>query len=146
MISECNEKGLNVVHGNAIDYLKFQQDNSIDFISGFQIIEHLDFEEKVQFITQSYRVLKNGGILLLETPNPENVLVGSCNFYTDLTHKNPVHPETLKFLMEEIGLKKTEIIRVNPLNYIDQSLVTGEMSHIAFRFNMEQDYSVWGVK
>ncbi|EKQ50537.1 MULTISPECIES: methyltransferase domain-containing protein [unclassified Clostridium] len=146
MIEECKEKGLNVVYGNAIDYLKLQPDDSIDFISGFQIIEHLDFQEKMQLIKQSYRVLKKEGILLLETPNPENVLVGSCSFYIDLTHKNPVHPETLKFSMEEMGFGKTEIIRVNPLNYIDASQVTGEMRHIAFRFSMEQDYSVWGVK
>jgi ubiquinone/menaquinone biosynthesis C-methylase UbiE len=43
------------------------KDNSIDFVVTFQVIEHIQNDEK--FIKEIYRVLKPGGKLILTTPN-----------------------------------------------------------------------------
>lgn len=46
--------------------LKFE-DNSIDFVVTFQVIEHIKDDEK--FVQEIHRVLKPGGKLILTTPN-----------------------------------------------------------------------------
>ncbi len=48
--------------------------------------------------------LAEGGVLVLETPNPESLVAGSVNFHRDLTHVRPIHPDTLAFLCRERGL------------------------------------------
>ena len=59
--------------------------------------------------------LAGGGILMLETPNPESLLAGSINFHRDPTHVRPVHPETLSFLCESAGFRDVEIRRLAPV-------------------------------
>ena len=47
--------------------LKGIEDNSIDFVVAFQIIEHINDDEL--FISEIFRVLRPGGKLILTTPN-----------------------------------------------------------------------------
>jgi O-antigen chain-terminating methyltransferase len=37
----------------------------------------------VELLDEALRALASGGAILFETPNPDNVLVGSRNFYLD---------------------------------------------------------------
>lgn len=146
MLEEAKKKELEVIQGDGITYLKLQPNESLDVISAFQVIEHLSNNDKLELISEAKRVLKPNGVLILETPNPENVLVGSCNFYSDLTHSNPIPPETLKFYVEDEGFSDVEIIRSSPLDYFDATQIDNELKHVAYRFNMEADYAVWGCK
>ena len=59
--------------------------------------------------------LAEGGILIVETPNPESLVAGSINFHRDPTHLRPVHPETLAFLCESAGFSEVEILRLSPV-------------------------------
>jgi O-antigen chain-terminating methyltransferase len=70
-------------------------------------------------------------LLLLETPNPQNVLVGSCNFYFDPTHRNPIPSPVLKFLVESRGFEVIEAFGLNPS---DEKPVAAD-SEMAERFN-----------
>jgi O-antigen chain-terminating methyltransferase len=70
-------------------------------------------------------------LLILETPNPENLLVGSCNFYADPTHRHPITSETLQFLLESRGLHDTKILKLRPW---DEARIDGD-SEIIRRFN-----------
>ena len=65
----------------------------------------------IAMIDESLRVLKPGGIVILETPNPENLQVGACNFYTDPTHRNPMPPVLTESLLELRGFVKPFIVR-----------------------------------
>ena len=47
--------------------LKGIEDNSVDFVVTFQVIEHIDDDEI--FLQEIHRVLKPGGKLILTTPN-----------------------------------------------------------------------------
>ena len=91
--------------------LKGIDDDSVDFVVTFQVIEHIQNDEL--FLKEIKRVLKPGGILILETPNPENIIVGSSSFYLDPSHKAPVHPETLSFLTKYLGFELVKIVRLN---------------------------------
>jgi SAM-dependent methyltransferase len=123
MIRHCREQNLSVVHADALDYLSNLKEQSIGAISSFHVVEHLPFEILFRLLKEAYRVLSPGGILILETPNPENVLVGSHTFYHDFSHKNPVTPSSLQFLAEYHGFKDCEILRLNP--YPESAKVPG---------------------
>ena len=140
MVAKSQELRLDVKEYDVIDYLKSLDDNTLSVITGFHIIEHLPFEILMQMYTESYRVLKTGGMVIFETPNPENVFVGTCNFYTDPTHINPIPPETSKFILEQVNFKKVIIERRNTQNihYDDQNI-----NHL---FASSIDYAVIGYK
>ena len=58
--------------------------------------------------------LPEGGLLIIETPNPESLVAGSVNFHRDPTHLRPVHPDTLAFLCESAGFRHVEILLLSP--------------------------------
>ena len=137
----CKDLGLQVEMGDAIAFLREQKRDTLGAVTGFHIVEHLSTKKMIALFDEAMRVLKPGGIVIFETPNPENILVGSCTFYTDPTHKNPIPPDTLLYLIENRGFLEPEIVRSSPLDYAPYN---GEdaLKHIFHRFNMEQDYAV----
>ena len=68
-----------------------------------------------RLVTAAAAVLEEGGVLVLETPNPESLLAGSIDFHRDPTHLRPVHPDTLAFLGESAGFGQVEILRLSPV-------------------------------
>lgn len=143
MVQHCRDRGLHAEHGDAQQWLAKQSDNSLAMISGFHIVEHLPFEQLFQLIGQIWRVLASGGVLILETPNPENVLVGSHTFYHDHSHRNPVTPTSLQFLLGYHGFVSQEVLRLNPYPENDR---IKEPGLLAERFNGHmygpQDYGI----
>jgi O-antigen chain-terminating methyltransferase len=61
------------------------------------------------------RVLKPGGLLIVETPNPKNLVVGACNFYSDPTHHKPLFPETLEFIVSHRGFVRIQLQYLHPV-------------------------------
>lgn len=96
-------RGGKAVCADAIGYLQKIPAGTIDHVASFHLIEHLDFDTLWLFFEQIKRVLKPGGLLLLETPNARNVLVSAGDFYRDMTHRNPIFPDTLALLLENFG-------------------------------------------
>ena len=108
----ASAKGLSVVQQDALVYLKKLPDDSQAIVSGFHIAEHLEFAELQILVKEAHRVLKPGGLLILETPNPENIIVGTVDFYMDPTHLQPLPPNLLEFLATYVGFFRTKIIRL----------------------------------
>jgi len=148
MIKEAMQYQLNVENTDALQYLKKMATESLSVISAFHIVEHLPLEILIEILDEVYRVLKQGGMIILETPNPENILVGSCSFYTDPTHNNPIPPATLKFFVEHRGFQSVELHGLHPVENIkinNPKDMDGLDEVISF-FNKEQDYAVIGYK
>lgn len=124
MVALCRERGHDVAQGDALAILKSLPDDSLAAVSGFHIIEHLPFEICFELVRECRRVLQPEGFILFETPNPENVLVGSHTFYHDFTHRNPVTPTALQFLAQYHGFAELQIIRSSP--YPDSAKVPGD--------------------
>lgn len=148
MVEETLSLGLNAKVQDAIEYLKSIDDETLSVVSGFHIVEHLPFEVLVSLFDESLRVLKKGGMIIFETPNPENIFVGSCSFYTDPTHINPIPPVTLQFLAQNRGFKDVEIHRLHPVKLpiypdIDKA---DDINTLIFASTKEQDYSIIGYK
>jgi SAM-dependent methyltransferase len=137
----CEDLGLRVEMADAIEFLRKQEANSLGAVTGFQIVEHLPTKNMIALFDEAMRVLKPGGIVIFETPNPENILVGSYTFYTDPSHKNPIPPDTLAYIIENRGFVEVEIIRSSPMNYAPYN-EKDVLSHIFHLFNSEMDYAV----
>jgi len=148
MVKICKELGFDVVQDEALSYLKGLADNSIGAVTGFHLIEHYRFDFLIKFLEEILRVLRPEGLVILETPNPGNVLVGSCSFYLDPTHNKPLPSTLIKLVLESRGFNKVEIINVNP--YSDYMRIKNNDLEISKRFNDyfygPQDYAVVGHK
>ena len=79
MVERCVALELSAVKDDALAYLRAQPDASLGAVSGFHIIEHLPFEVLFELFAESLRALVPGGLIIFETPNPENLLVASQN-------------------------------------------------------------------
>ncbi len=123
MVQQCQELSLSAEEADLIEYLRAQPDASLLALTGFHIIEHLPFASLFALFEEAIRVLRPGGLVLFETPNPENLLVGSHTFYHDPTHKNPITPTSIEFLARYIGFEQTEIRRLHP--YPETAKVVG---------------------
>ena len=113
MVKVASQKGLNAAVSDALSELKSLDENSIDIITAFQVVEHIKFDDVLELIKEAKRVLAPCGILILETPNPENIMVGTQWFYLDATHKNPIPCELLSFATHYYGLERNFIFKTN---------------------------------
>jgi SAM-dependent methyltransferase len=113
MIEQCQSLGLPVLQADANKYLRTLKKNSVSVVSGFHIAEHIPFESLLELVKEAYRTLLPGGILILETPNPENNIVRASSFYLDPTHRNPLPPSLMQFVAKDCGFYRSVILRLN---------------------------------
>lgn len=121
MLAACHQLGLPAVQGDALVHLRALRDGTQAIVSGFHIAEHISFDDLQTLISQALRVLQPGGLLILETPNPENITVGSCSFYLDPTHQRPLPPKLLSFLPEHLGYARVKVLRLQEENRLVDS-------------------------
>ena len=134
-VEHCRGLSLDVVESEARAYLKSLSDESVSAITAFHFVEHLPLEALVTFLDQAGRTLKPGGLLIVETPNPENLLVGSCNFYLDPTHKNPIPIPTMTLLLESRGFCCQEVLKLHPVPSVQievKDQLTSHMNHYLY--------------
>jgi len=112
MLKGCHELNLSVEQGNAVSFLSTLPNESQAVVSAFHVVEHISFEQLRTVVSEALRVLKPGGLLIMETPNPENIVVATRNFYLDPTHLRPIPPLLLAFLPEHYGFKRVKIMRL----------------------------------
>lgn len=144
MVARSQEIGLDVVAADVLDYLKALPANSLAAVTGFHIIEHLPFNTLIALFDESLRVLKPEGIVIFETPNPENLIVGACNFYMDPFHQKPLPSPMLQMFSEARGFVNTRILNLHPVaEYDRQENVEGELSRLLYG---PQDYALIGYK
>lgn len=143
MLDAARERGLKVNDGDVIDFLRSLTSESQVLISGFHIVEHLPFERLQIMIQESLRVLKPGGLLILETPNPENLVVGTSNFYMDPTHNRPIPMQLLSFMVEYIGFKKVKKLRLQESAGCSES---NELTLLNVLSGVSPDYAVVAQK
>ncbi len=145
-IEQCRKRNLDVVDEEALVHLRSLADGSVAAVTGFHIIEHVPIDGLITLLDEVMRVLRPGGLVIFETPNPENVLVGSNFFYLDPTHHHPLPSELMEFLLESRGFDRVEVLNLHPW---DAGRVAGE-GELAERFNGfffgPMDYAILGWK
>lgn len=112
MLQACKALGLPARNADALAALKELPDNSLIAVTGFHIAEHIPFPILQQVVVEAQRVLRPAGLIILETPNAENLVVGSHTFYLDPTHERPLPGPLLSFLTEHSGFVKVKVVRL----------------------------------
>jgi SAM-dependent methyltransferase len=147
MLEHCLSQGLNVVAADAVEWLKAQPEGSLSAVTAFHVLEHLPFAALLELVQAAHHALRAGGIAIFETPNPENVLVGSHTFYHDPTHRHPLTPTLLEFVLNYVGFSRVVIERLNP--YPPQAKVPGDgtlVERVNGHFYGPQDFAAIGYK
>ena len=143
MLDTCRNLGLSVEKCEAVSYVESLSDESKALITGFHIAEHIPFEDLQNLVQQALRVLQPAGLLILETPNPENILVGTYKFYLDPTHQHPLPPQLLAYLPEYYGFHRTKIM------YLRESpnpAASKKMKLFSLFYHVSLDYAVVAQK
>jgi SAM-dependent methyltransferase len=107
-------RGLDMELGDAVGYLRALPPDSIDMVTAFHLIEHLDTEELLALLEAARGALRPGGCLLLETPNPTNLTMAACDFYNDPTHRSPLPPALTQYLVSTQGFGEVEVRPLHP--------------------------------
>lgn len=80
---------------------------------GFHIAEHLDVDVLAEIFSEAHRALKPGGILILDTPNPENIVVSSLSSYIDPIDKKPLLFKLMHLSVSEFWFVRSKVWRLN---------------------------------
>jgi O-antigen chain-terminating methyltransferase len=109
MVDICLDKGLRCEKGDLLESLADRPDGALGGIFSSQVIEHLPPAYLKKLIEMCRRKLAPGGTLVLEVFALVQV------YYLDLSHRNPIHPQALKFMLEAAGFEDVEIKYSSPL-------------------------------
>lgn len=146
-VEESRARGLDVRFADALKALSTLPDNSCSVITGFHIIEHLPFDVLVRLIDHSLRALRPGGLLIVETPNPANLVVAAEKFYFDPTHRNPLPLELTSYLLESRGFGGVEILSLHPVDrHAPQHYDDPMLAYLQDKLFGPQDYAALARK
>lgn len=141
MIDLCLEKGYEVHYNDALAFLGILEDNSLPAVTAFQLMEHLPPVTLIRLWQEVYRVLIPGGLVLFETPNPENFQVSAYYFFLDPTHRKPIPPPLATYTLNALGFQHIKVIRAR-----DYDPPIFEDPRLNRFFCAPMDYAVIGKK
>jgi O-antigen chain-terminating methyltransferase len=114
MVQACLAKDLPVDQDDGINWLQRTEDGSLKGIFCAQVVEHLLTSELERLVRLGNEKLKGGGVLIVETINPRSLFALGNHFYADTSHIRPVHPETLRFICEQVGFSSVRLEERSP--------------------------------
>lgn len=120
MADGCRARGLDVSQGDAVGYLAGLEDASLGGIFAAQVVEHLEPSYLLRFLEVARQKLRPGGRLVLETLNPACWVAFFESYIRDITHRWPLHPETLKYLVLASGFSGAAIEFRSPVPVQDR--------------------------
>jgi O-antigen chain-terminating methyltransferase len=109
MVDLCRSQGLDVDRGDALAYLDTQRDGSIGGVVAIQVVEHFEPGYLMRFIQTAYHKMKPGAPLILETINAACWMAFFETYVRDLTHQRPLHPDTLRYLVQASGFSGADV-------------------------------------
>jgi SAM-dependent methyltransferase len=149
MITEALALGLDVVESDAVAYLRSLENESVLAVTSMHLVEHVPHAVLIALLDEAWRVLLPGGVLILETPNPENLTVGSHWFYMDPTHRNPIPPTLLQWVVQARGFESAAIERltlnrgVTDIQPVDEgSAGSSQINKIVGMLTAAPDYAI----
>jgi 2-polyprenyl-3-methyl-5-hydroxy-6-metoxy-1,4-benzoquinol methylase len=109
-VEECVAAGLDARLDDVLHHLSTVPKGTLGAVTGIHVVEHLGIDTLIEMIDLSLQALHPGGLVIFETPNPGNVLVGADSFYIDPTHDHPIPSALLEFLLSIRGFADARIV------------------------------------
>ena len=113
MVAFARGEGLPVEQADLLAHLESLQDGSLGGVFAGQVVEHLPPPALVRLLQLAAAKLRPGGLFVAETINPLSPLALRY-YFSDLTHAQPLVPETLELLARQAGFRETELRYLNP--------------------------------
>ena len=114
-VERCRERGLEAARSDALAYLRALADESMGGLFSAQVVEHLEADYLMQVLGNACRVLRPGSRIVLETINPASWTAFFSAYVRDITHRHPLHPETLAYLLRASGFVGVDIVYRAPV-------------------------------
>jgi SAM-dependent methyltransferase len=111
-VESAKALGIDVRLAEATEHLAGLKAQSLRAVTAIQFVASLQVEQLITLLDAAVRAIEPGGVLILEAPNPENLVVGASSFYLDPTRRQPIPPELLTFLVEARGFTSAEVRRL----------------------------------
>ena len=146
MIDLCHERGFEMIEQDGLSYLRSLPDESLRAVTGFHIIEHLSPETLMLLLDQIMRTVRTGGFVAFETPNPDNLFVGSNYFYFDPSHHHPLPSNLVKLCLESSGFQNVAVTPLHPCaegRFVENDDVSKRLNDL---FYGPMDYAIVGWK
>jgi O-antigen chain-terminating methyltransferase len=144
-IEQARAEGYDVELADAIATLEAAPDGSHAAITAFHLIEHLPFDTVLWIAREALRALAPGGVLLFETPNVRNVLVGATSFHNDPTHLAPRTDAVMSVVFETCGFDPVDVRFLNAHERLEE-FRTRLDDELAFLLFGPQDLAISGQK
>ncbi|PZO61852.1 MAG: hypothetical protein DI635_13955 [Pseudoxanthomonas suwonensis] len=108
-VEQNRAAGREVVLMDALTALEGCEPDSLAAVSAIHLAEHLSVNHLVRLLDLAFAALRPGGVLILETPNPQNLRTSAYYFYFDPTHRNPLPPPLLAWMVADRGFREARI-------------------------------------
>jgi SAM-dependent methyltransferase len=109
MVHLCRERGLEVEQSDALGFLERQPDGSLGGLAAIQVVEHFDPAYLLRFLETAYHKMRDGAPMVLETINPACWMAFFECYIRDITHRQALHPDTLRYLVQTSGFSKVDV-------------------------------------
>jgi SAM-dependent methyltransferase len=109
MVEICRGKGFEVAEGDALLYLRSQPDASVGGLIAVQVVEHFSPAYLLRFLDAAFHAMRPGAPLILETLNPACWMAFFETYIRDITHRQPLHPDTLRLLVQASGFSAVDV-------------------------------------
>jgi len=166
LVQAATRRGLKVIKGDVLEVLRAQESDSQGAVTAIHLFEHLTSATLAAVLAEIRRVLRPGGLVIAECPNPHTLRVGAAFFWQDPTHSRPLLPETLELFIKAAGLavQRRELLHPFPEDQLladdeggTQALTNPEVTALADRLdrlrrrldeilNGPRDFAVWASK
>lgn len=114
-VADLKARGIDVALAGIPECFANIGDGTLGSIAALHVVEHLPVDALFALFREAARTLRSGGLLMIETPNAESLLVGASDFWRDPTHIAPRHPAALTLLGREHGFSIDDVRAVHPL-------------------------------
>ena len=109
MVAICRTRGLVADRADALEYLATQPESSLGGLTAIQVVEHLEPTQLMRVLDAAHRALKPGAPVVLETINAACWAAFFDSYIRDFTHVRPLHPDTLRYLVQASGFASADI-------------------------------------
>lgn len=114
-VADLKARGFEVALAGVPECFAPVDNGSLGAIVAMHVVEHLPVEALFALFREAARVLRVGGLLMIETPNAESIAVSATDFWRDPTHIAPRHAAALTVLAREHGFAIDEVRAVHEL-------------------------------
>jgi SAM-dependent methyltransferase len=120
MVELCRGRGFDVERDDALRFLERQADAGLGGLVAIQVVEHFEPAYLLRFLETAHHKLRPGAPLVLETINAACWMAFFETYLRDITHRQALHPDTLRYLVQTSGFTNVDVRFREPVRDSDR--------------------------